>query len=496
MNKKSLIAIIVLIIAGLVLAGLILTVEPPVTTNEEEHGESAEPNEAFPRGPHRGRLLTQDDFALEITIYETGVPPQFRVYPYHNEKPLPPEEVQTEITLHRFGGRSEKIRFKPEADYLLGDAVVEEPHSFDAAISANFAGKAYQFTYSQVEGRVQLDPASLKSAGITIETAGPAEIESVLNLPGTIEFDQNHLAHVVPRVSGVVVEVHKKLGEAVTRGEVLAVLESRDLADLKSRWATARKRLELAHSLYQREAQLWREKISAEQDYLNARTQLAEAEIAATTAKDQLEALGMQPDKDKRQVNLARYELRSPLNGTVVEKHLVAGEAVQADATVLVIADLSQVWGSFNVPANDLNRVEVGQRVRVKVPELGLETETGIDYLGALVGEQTRSAPAHVHIDNPEQRWRPGMFVSIEVIEEKTVVPVAVMLEGVQTWRDFDAVFVQGGDQFEVRPLQLGRRDAKHAEVLQGLAAGERYAADNSFVLKAELGKAGATHDH
>lgn len=117
--------------------------------------------------------------------------------------------------MHRFGGHSETIRFKPEADYLTGVAVVEEPHSFDAVVSAHFNGNAYQFAYSQVEGGVQLPPASLKSAGITVERAGQVEIESVLKLPGTIKFDQNRFAHVVPSVGGVVVEVRKRLGEAV-----------------------------------------------------------------------------------------------------------------------------------------------------------------------------------------------------------------------------------------------------------------------------------------
>ncbi|MCK9396985.1 MAG: efflux RND transporter periplasmic adaptor subunit [Methylobacter sp.] len=495
MNKKSLLIISGLLIIGIVLAGLILTLKVSTVT-DEEHAGSAEHSETFPRGPHRGRLLSKDDFALEVTIYETGVPPRFRVYAYRNDKPLSPERVQLDITLHRFGGRTERIRFKPEAGYLLGEAVIEEPHSFDVNINAGFDGKTYPFTYSQVEGRIQLNAASLQSAGITIDTAGPASIESVLKLPGTIEFDQNRLAHVVPRVSGVVVDVRKKLGESVKQGEVLAILESRDLADLKSRLATARKRLELARSLYQREERLWREKISAEQDYLNARTQLAEAEIAVTTANDQLDALGMQADKSAHGISLARYELRSPLNGTVVEKHLVVGEAVQADAKVMVIADLTMVWGNFSVPANNLNQVKTGQQVRVKAPELGLETVATIDYMGALVGEQTRSAPAHVHIDNPEQRWRPGLFVSIEVVEAVATVPLTVALEGLQNWRNFEAVFVQVGDQFEVRPLQLGRRDANRAEVLQGLAPGEHYAAANSFVLKAELGKASATHDH
>jgi len=495
MNKKSLIIISALLITGMVLAGLILTLYVPTVTDEEKAGAAGQ-SAAFARGPHRGRLLSKDDFALEVTIYETGVPPQFRVYVYQDDKPLSPERVQLDITLHRFGGRSKQIRFKPEADYLLGDAVIEEPHSFDVDINAGFDGKTFPFTYSQVEGRVQLNAASLQSAGITIDTAGPARIESVLKLPGTIEFDQNRLAHVVPRVGGVVVEVRKKLGEAVSQGEVLAVLESRELAELKSRLATARKRLELARSLYKREERLWREQISAEKNYLNARTQLAEAEITVTTASDQLDALGMQADKGVRGVSLARYELRSTLTGTVVERHLVVGEAVQTDTTVMVIGDLTTLWGNFSVPAKNLNQVKVGQTVRVKAPELEFETTATIDYLGALVGEQTRSAPAHVHIDNKALNWRPGLFVNIEVVEKAATVPVTVALEAIQSWRDADAVFVQNGDQFEVRPLSVGRRDANRAEVLQGLAAGERYAAANSFVLKAELGKAGATHDH
>ncbi|WP_411727411.1 efflux RND transporter periplasmic adaptor subunit [Methyloglobulus sp.] len=477
------------------LASLILTLDAPSVTDEGKAG-SAEQSNAFPRGLHRGRLLSKDDFALEVTIYETGVSPQFRVYAYQDDKPLSSEQVQLEITLHRFGGQTERIRFKPEADYLLGDAVIEEPHSFDVNIIAGFDGKTFPFTYSQVEGRVQLNAASLQSAGITIDTAGPARIESVLKLPGTIEFDQNRLAHVVPRVGGVVVEVRKKLGESVSQGEVLAVLESRELAELRSRLASARKRLELARSMYQREERLWREQISAEKDYLNARTQLAEAEIAVATASDQLDALGMQADKGARGVSLARYELRSPLTGTVVEKHLVVGEAVQTDTTVMVIADLTTLWGNFSVPANNLNQVKTGQQIRVKAPELGFETTATIDYLGVLVGEQTRSAPAHAHIDNQALHWRPGLFVTVEVVETAATVPVTVALEGLQNWRNSEAVFVQDGDQFEVRPLSVGRRDANRAEVLQGLSGGERYVAVNSFVLKAELGKAGATHDH
>ncbi|MVF23066.1 efflux RND transporter periplasmic adaptor subunit [Methylocaldum sp. BRCS4] len=499
MKQSSLIAALLLI--GLVLAGLILTSEPPKGPKEDEHGAGEAHENEIVRGPHGGRLLSRDGFALEITIYEKGVPPRFRVYVYENDKPLPPEAVALTFELHRLGNRIDRIRFHKEADYLLGDEIVEEPHSFDVKANAEYAGKTYDFAYSQVEGRVALAPESLQSAGIEVKTAGPATIETVLELPGEILFDQNRLAHVVPRVAAVAVEVRKELGDGVRRGEVIAVLESRDLADLKSQYATAVKRLALARSLFEREERLWREKISAQQDYLAARTQFAEAEIALTTARQQLAVLGI----DRTEIDhigsgggasFARYELRAPLDGQVIEKHTVTGEAVQADTTVFVIADLSTVWGEFSVPAKDLNRVRLGQKVRLKAPALDLEAEAPVAYLGPLVGEQTRAAPAHVHLPNPEGRWRAGLFVTVEVVQEETTVPVAVAAVALQTWRDFQVVFARYGDQFEVRPLELGRRDRDFVEVIKGLSAGERYAAGNSFVLKAELGKAGATHEH
>jgi cobalt-zinc-cadmium efflux system membrane fusion protein len=504
MNIKQSSLIAALFLIGVVLAALILTSEPHQVGEEEHgHGEYAgeEHAEHTTRGPHGGRLVSEDDFALEVMIDEKSGPPRFRVYAYEDEKPLPPDRITLSIELHRLGGRIDRIPFRKEADYLLGNAVIEEPHSFDVKVRAEYAGKSHDFAYSQVEGRVTLSPESVRDAGIEVKAAGPSTIETVLELPGEIQFDQGRLAHVVPRVAGVAVEVRKHLGDAVRRGEVIAVLESRELADLKSRYATAVKRLALAKSRFEREDRLWREKISAEQDFLAARTDLAEAEIAATSARQQLAALGIIPAEIDRigsgaSVSFARYELRAPLDGQVVEKHAVTGEAVHADTTVFVIADLSTVWGEFSVPAKYLNRVRVGQKVRIRAPALNLEAEAPVDYLGPLVGSETRAAPAHVHLPNPEGHWRAGLFVTVEVVQEEITVPVAVAAEGVQAWRDSQVVFARYGDQFEVRPLELGRRDRGFVEVLKGLSAGEHYAAGNSFVLKAELGKAEATHEH
>ncbi|MFY9269527.1 MAG: efflux RND transporter periplasmic adaptor subunit, partial [Candidatus Manganitrophaceae bacterium] len=219
----------------------------------------------------------------------------------------------------------------------------------------------------------------------------------------------------------------------------------------------------------------------------------------------ELTALGVEPEGmvKEREVRtplvgkaLTHYELRSPINGTVIEKRVAMGEAVKEDAPIFVIADLSTVWGEITVYAKDLNVVRLGQQATITSKELGIKATGKVSYIGPLVGEETRAAKAYVDIPNPERLWRPGLFVTVELVREEVPVPVAVSADAIQTYRDWNVVFVQYGNQFEARPLELGRSDGKWVEVLSGLSPGEKYAAKNSFVLKADLGKSGAAHDH
>ncbi len=226
------------------------------------------------KGPHGGRLLTQDGFEIEVTIYERGVPPQFRVYAYERGKPLSPEQVQLTIELHRLGGRIDRIQFQKEGDYLRGDRVIEEPHSFDVKVSAVRESRRYDWEYTQVEGRVRLSHEALQSSGIEIMSAGPARIKALLELPGEIKLDQNRLAHVVPRFAGVVTAVHKNLGDRVRMGEVIAIVDSLELADAKGQYIESVHRLELAQTSFIREQSLWRSQISPEQDYLQQPSRL------------------------------------------------------------------------------------------------------------------------------------------------------------------------------------------------------------------------------
>jgi len=497
--------------AGIVAAGIVAALSivlwPRHSTTGQGHGGGKESHaedgkdhgkEEVAKGPRGGRLLSSGDFAIELSIFEQGVPPEFRAYVYETAKPVDPAGVNLQVTLGRLGEKPETIAFRKEKDFLRGAQVVAEPHSFRVDIAAERQGKAYRWTYEQSEGRVSMDDAMAKAAGIEVRVAGPARIRSTLQLQGEIQFNQDRVAHVVPRLAGVVTRSAKNLGDAVRKGELLAVLESQMLADLKSEHLATQGRLELALENFEREKRLWEEKVSARQDYLASRQTLAEAQIAHRNAEQKLLALGLTHERVMRSDAgaLTHFEIRSPIDGVVTEKHLGVGEAVKEDANIFTIADLSTVWAEMTIYPKDLASVRLGQKVVVRASALDAQAAGTVSYVGSLIGEQTRSAKARVTLPNPKRSWRPGLFVSVDLVQEETEVPVAVAVDAVQGHRDGKIVFGRFGEHFEARPVELGRGDGKLVEIVGGLAPGTPYAATGSFVLKADLGKAGASHDH
>src|SRR5215213_3483381 len=155
------------------------------------------------KGPHGGKLLEKDDFALEVKIFEEGVPPEYRLYAFDDGKPLPPTSFNATITLKRLE-RIDTINFAPRAEYLLGDKEIYEPHSFDVTVKAARDGQQYEWTYASYEGRTEIKPAELKGAGVVIEQVGPARMKNVIELPAQIALNADQTAHVVPRLAGVV----------------------------------------------------------------------------------------------------------------------------------------------------------------------------------------------------------------------------------------------------------------------------------------------------
>lgn len=493
------------IIGSIIVAGILLTAAILLTGRRGGSGEvAAEGGGAldYSRGPHGARLLSDGPLQLEMTIYETGVPPHFRVYPYDGDlKPIPPKDVTLEVELRRLGGRIDRIRFVPEADYLRGVAVVEEPHSFDVKVMAQYAGKPHEWNYAQIEGKVRLGADQIKSAGIVIQTVGPRLMVSSLGLPGEVKTDETRLAHVVPRLNGVVVGVYKREGDRVRRGELMAIMNSRELANAKSAYIGAAQHVEFTRATLVREESLWKQKISAERDYLEAKRQYDEALLGERLAAQTLAVLGVPPGALRGLArapaeNMSRHEIRAPLDGEVIARNVTVGEAVTAEEDIFTVADLSTVWVDVTVNTRDIAAVRAGQEATVVSTDLGSEATGRVSYIGPLVGQETRAATARIVLPNTGGRWRPGLFVTVRLVREATTVPQAVSADAIQTFRDWKVVFVKYGDWFEARPLELGRSDGEWVEVLKGLAPGEQYAAANSFAVKAEIGKLGATHDH
>lgn len=385
-------------------------------------------------------------------------------------------------------------------DHKDADAHEDGEHHDESAkqpeAAAKPKGDEHGHEEEESEGTVKLSSAQAKSVGIALAKAAAAPIRKELVMPGEIRFDEDRTAHVVPRVAGVVASVHAKLGERVTKGQLLAVVQSATVSDQRSELQTAQKRLTLARTTYDREKKLWEERISAEQDFLQARQALQEAEIAVSNASQKLSSIGAGASAGGNG-NSSRYELRAPLAGIVVEKHLTVGESVTDSTASFTISDMSSVWAEMNVSASQLPFVKVGSPVSVRATSFNSDAEGRVAYVGALIGEQTRTAPARVALANPQGVWRPGLFVEVKVLADEIQVPVAIDAKAIQRPDGKESVVfipVDGGYKSQV--IEVGRTDGLLTEVKTGLKAGQDYVKDGSFMLKAELGKASAEHAH
>jgi cobalt-zinc-cadmium efflux system membrane fusion protein len=512
-SKKQIIAIAAIILFGVLLGVFILSidksmpegeehgeenhVEAKVHTNQsdDDHGHSDEAKQA--QGPHGGDLFINGEFELEILLSEEEGEPRFRIYQFNQHKLLLPAADQVSLLLTRPNGQQQHIDFAPEKDFLQSIQTIEEPHVFEANVTARHDNQALQFSWVKEEGKIALTDHQIEETGITTQTAGAAHIKSVVTLPGEIRFNEDMTSHVVPRLAGVVESVSANLGQQVKKGQVLAVIASTALSEQRSELLSAQKRLELARTTFAREKHLWEAKISAEQDYLQARQAMREAEIAVHNAQHKLMALGASPTVSVNSGTLLnRYEIRAPFDGMVVEKHIALGEAVKEDASIFTISDLSSVWAEIIVSAKDLNVVRVGKKVTIKATAFDSTASGIVSYVGALMGEQTRTAKARVTLANPQMAWRPGLFITVELVAKETEVPVAVSSDAIQTINDKPTIFIRVPGGFIAQPITTGLSDGKVTEIVAGLMPGTEYAVNGSFVIKSEQGKAGASHEH
>jgi cobalt-zinc-cadmium efflux system membrane fusion protein len=272
------------------------------------------------------------------------------------------------------------------------------------------------------EGNVELSDAKVAAAGIELEKAGPGVLRDSLLVNGILQPNQEAMVQVTPRFPGVVREVHRRIGDQVEKGALLARIESNQ--------------------------------------------------------------------------SLTVYELKAPIAGTIIDRQLALGEHVGEQKPAFVIADLSTVWVDLSIYRRDLKRVAVGVSISIDPEDGGPPIDSKVSYLSPVGNSDTQSGLARAIVSNEGQRLKPGLFVTARVLMGEKPVAIAVKSSALQTHENRTVVFVRNGDAFEPREVEVGERDAALVEVTFGLLEGDVYAAKNSFVIKAELGKGSATHEH
>jgi len=394
-------------------------------TEHEHHGSGSNTHDnaeevEITKGSHGGRLLSSGDFTLELSIFETGVPPEFRAWASFRGRPLKPSDVELKITLTRLGGKVDEINFKPHGDAMRGDSVIYEPHSFVVNITALYKSQQYNWQYDNFEGRTQIESAVAKALGIGTQTAGPIVLQQTINVYGKITANAERVSQVSARFAGVIKSVSVSIGDTVRKGQILASVESNE--------------------------------------------------------------------------SLKLYTIKAPINGIITQRNANPGEQA-GKQTLFTITDTSKVWVDLSVFPADQQRVNVGAPASFTLTKNKRTYKGNISLINTLA-ETNQSVIARLVVNNKDGQLLPGSFVKAKIKVAEIPVPLAVKRSGLQAFRDFTVVYAQIGEEYEVRMLELGRQDDEWIEVLGGLEPGDTYVTENSYVIKADIEKSGASHDH
>jgi cobalt-zinc-cadmium efflux system membrane fusion protein len=334
-------------------------------------------------------------------------------------------------------------------------------------------------------------------AQVDLAKVGPGTIAKRLVVPGAIVPHADRIAHVSVKLSGTVAELRKNIGDDVIKDEVIAVLESREVADAKSEYLAARLTNDLQQDLFNRDRVLWEAKAATEQQYLRSRNTAAQSGMRVNIARQKLMALGLAEAEivalpDAPEARLRRQDVRAPISGRVVERKVELGTAVGRDSLeteLFVVVDLSRVWVELSVASADLNLIKEGQAVKISARGLEGATTGKIVFVSPLVDKDTRTARVVAEIANRDGTWRPGLFVTAAIALNERTATAVVPVTAIQKSEGRPIVFVRTKDGFEKRDITLGQKEDQSVEVVSGLTAGETIATTNTFSLKAELAK-------
>jgi cobalt-zinc-cadmium efflux system membrane fusion protein len=374
-------------------------------------------------------------------------------------------------------------------------------------------------------GQIVIQPTAVRAFGVKLEPAALRTLTPSFTAPARVAYNAEAIAHVGSPLPGRVVELRARLGDVVSKGEVLLVVESPELGEAQSDYlqkqilaktavATvdlAKNGLDRATRLYEQNKGIALDEVQKrEVEYKAAQAAVRTAEAAAMAAENKLHMLGMDQSsaealRDSGEVN-PRFSIVAPLAGRVVEREVTLGHLVSPDKEALIVlADTTRLWVLVDVPEMRLNDVAVGSTARITVPALPSSSFEGVvSLISAELNEATRTAQIRVEVDNADERLRPGMFAQAEITGPASVRQggagvLAVPESAVQTIEGKPVVFVpfpEKANTFLKRPVTLGEAVGGMFPVLYGLREGETIVVAATFILKAELGKSTAKHEH
>ncbi|RUP07804.1 efflux RND transporter periplasmic adaptor subunit [Hyphomicrobium sp.] len=376
-----------------------------------------------------------------------------------------------------------------------------EKHGHEASPSE--AINSEEGGHEEENNKLAMADKQVDQSKISVQQAQSGVLQTRLRVPGTIIPDRNQVARVPSKVVGTVAELRKRLGDTVQAGEVIAILDSREVADAKSEYIASIVNFGLQETLYEREKTLWEKRVSSEQRLLRADATYREAQVRRDVAKQKLSALGVTQEAIAKLASAAheatgieRYEIKAPISGRVVEQLVDVGTPMGGEGQVhelYAIADLSKIWVELTVSPQDLPAIKEGQHLTIQGPT---KSEGTIIFTSPVLNQDTRSARVIASVENRDGIWRPGSFVTADIALSESKAAVVIPKAALQTIEGKTRVFVRTPEGFESRQVTIGEDDGNAVEVLSGLKAGEPIAVANTFLLKAELGKSEAQHDH
>jgi membrane fusion protein, heavy metal efflux system len=372
---------------------------------------------------------------------------------------------------------------------------------------------------------VVLTPQAIEQYGVEVESAQLWQLRPTFVAPGRVAFNTEAMAHVGSPLTGRAVELKVRLGSDVEAGDPLVVIESRELGAAQSEFLirrtaahTAQPAVDLARAAWDRARNLYEstqgvtltEVQQRESEHRSAMAALASGQAEALAAENQLHLLGMtQQQVDaltaSGEIN-PRFTITAPIAGQVVQREITLGELVSPEReALLVIADMTTPWVLADVPAARLREVTVGAKTWVRIGGVeGQQYEGAITFISPMVDASTRTAQVRIEVPAVAGALRPGMFAQVEIVaanpsEPEPAPTIAVPEEAIQTVEGAPAVFVPvpgEANTFARRAVSIGQTVGGLVPIHAGLVEGERFVAAGSFILKAELGKSTAEHQH